>query len=94
MCNELEVNKLADKYELKVKVFHDTIFITSKYDEWVAEINHKEHIRLKHTNKSKLKPKGKFRTHSQDMFTDMKVMFECIKSHDQMKNRKMIDLPI
>lgn len=89
MYNESEVSKLADKYELKVRVFPNAIFITSKYDEWVAEINHKEYIRLKHINKSKLKPKGKFRTHQQDIFTDMKVMFECINSHDQMKKRKM-----
>ena len=88
MHNELEISKLADQHQLKVRVFPNTIFITSKYDEWVAE-NHKDYIRLKHINKSKLKPKGKFRTHSQDIFTDMKVMFECIKSHDKMKSRKM-----
>lgn len=51
MINKVLINKLSEKYTLKIKIINDaTIYVTSKFDDWYVEITEHKLI-LKHNNK-------------------------------------------
>lgn len=86
MFDEREVQKLNTIYNFKkCTVFYDTIYISSEFDEWIAE--HKgNHIKLKHKNKKAQKT----RSHHQRNYFDLPYMFNSIKEHDDFVKRKLI----
>lgn len=87
-----KVEQLAEKYNLKCRCFYDRIYINSKRDEWIAEIENDGKLTLLHVEKLTKRHKGKHRGHFQKKnnnnprkFYDFNFMFQSIIDHDNYK---------
>lgn len=81
-----KVNSLEKKYRLKTKILGDTIYITSRYDEWYIE-NCSNKYRLHHKN-TKF-DRNKY--HVQGKFDTLEETFKYIFGHDEFKqNHKTV----
>ena len=81
MC-EIEIQQIANKYNLRVQVLPSAILVHSKYDDWLIEYGEKDQIRLKHFNDMR----RSFKTDNQLIFhrnvADYNNIFSYISSHD------------
>lgn len=89
MVDKEKIKRLSNKYNFQCKVFYDTIYITSKYDEWVAEIVKENVISLKHVNNGR-GGNNKNWTHLQRRYTDFEFMFYSINQHDDYKEKNVV----
>lgn len=80
MFDELEVKRLAQKYNFKCQIINDKILIKSKLDNWLVEVNvgcPKPYVLRHHSSNS-----CSCHYHRQRQFYDLPFLFKSIKQHD------------
>ena len=81
---EKEVEKLAEKYHLRYRLFGDAIAISTPMSEWLVEHNG-DNVRVKHAHRLGV---GLSKYHVQRYFTKLEHAFDSISQHDYVKYTK------
>lgn len=91
IVDELEVKRLNKQYNFKINLFYDTIYLTSRFDEWIVEMCD-DKFKLKHVNQNKTK----LRSHTQhsDYYSSLESVLENIRTHDVYKENECVYVPI
>jgi hypothetical protein len=78
MFNEQEIQRYCEQYNLKCKVFPESIYIDSTYKNWICERRGQQYI-LKHQNNEQCKHKNHVHNKRYD---DLEEIFKYIHKHD------------
>lgn len=90
MINEIEVQRLSKKFNLKIRIHQDTILVENGLEEWIITV-YDNYIDLKHLNTASNKT-GKLHFHEQRKFKNLYQAFDSIKKHKPYyKNVKRIE---
>jgi len=77
--DELEIKSLCDNYGYKYRIYNNTVFINTNFDNWVIEVGD-DGLLLKHQNKKRNKSK-KNHYHTQRKFRDFPYLIRSIHTH-------------
>lgn len=84
VLNNDELSMINNKYNFKLKILGDTVYIKSKHDQWYAYQKMGGKVYLYHKNKKH----NTSHYHFQRSFTNFYQLFDSIKKHDYYQLRE------